>query len=465
MLRYDMSQKGLNYISEELEYCPICTVDVLTRFQLRGSCDESDVDTMYVLQKSGELLGFTKSRIIWSDVEKRWIIESTINRRVLAYSSEIKGFPLGVHKWIFLDDNCTDLGKEWRTLKFHLAVDQPGNFCCDDGLCIDAESKCYNRRDCSDHSDEKHCDIVNLPAFHYDKDKPPMENAGGRLTVNMTVRIMDFININEAEASFAVILKLSLTWYDNRVSFSFLKRNRKANIIHPNSEIWIPMLNMLTLKKEKRLNTEITVSKIGQPRMSSGLDSINPNETYSGEENPIVLRSIYQNSFFCNFDNIKNYPFDEQICDIKIFLPGNSQELTELVGELKMPSILSSVKEYEVKSWSLRHGDVTTEGIRGVIVSVHLGRNILSILMVTYLPTLLINIINQATNYISSDLKDDILITVNITSMMVLTSIYLSVSGSLTATATIKPVETWLLFNLAYPFMIIIVNILRQVIL
>ena len=53
--------------------------------------------------------------------------------------------------------------------------------------------------------------------------------------------------------------------------------------------------------------------------------------------------------------------------------------------------------------------------------------------------------------------------TVNITSMMVLASIYLSVSNSLPSTDTIKPIEWWLLFNLGYPFVVIISNIIDQV--
>ena len=73
--------------------------------------------------------------------------------------------------------------------------------------------------------------------------------------------------------------------------------------------------------------------------------------------------------------------------------------------------------------------------------------------------------------------------TINITSMMVLVSIYLSVSTSLPRSAhypvtnfftlflpisilstdTIKPVEKWLLFNLGYPFLVIISNIIDQV--
>ena len=86
-----------------------------------------------------------------------------------------------------------------------------------------------------------------------------------------------------------------------------------------------------------------------------------------------------------------------------------------------------------------------------------------SIFMVTYLPTLLMNIINQATNYITGASAYDMIYTINITSLMVLASIYLSVSTSLPSTPNIKPVEVWLFFSLAYPFLVIITNVVKQV--
>ena len=93
-------------------------------------------------------------------------------------------------------------------------------------------------------------------------------------------------------------------------------------------------------------------------------------------------------------------------------------------------------------------------------VTFKLSSDLQSVLLVTYLPTILMNIINQAVVYVS---EYDIIITVNITCMMVLTSVYLSVSSSLPSTANIKPVELWLLFNLAYPFLVIITNTLLEV--
>ena len=100
---------------------------------------------------------------------------------------------------------------------------------------------------------------------------------------------------------------------------------------------------------------------------------------------------------------------------------------------------------------------------RSVKLEVHLILKKFSIFMVTYLPTILMNIINQATNYIVGATKYDLVYTINITCMMVLASVYLSVSSSLPSTANIKPVEVWLLFNLAFPVLVIMVNVLLEV--
>ena len=101
--------------------------------------------------------------------------------------------------------------------------------------------------------------------------------------------------------------------------------------------------------------------------------------------------------------------------------------------------------------------------INKVNVALVLKRRFFSIFMVTYLPTILMNMINQATSYITSEDKYSLIITVNITCMMVLASVYLSVSSSLPVTLNIKPIEFWLLFNLFWPFLIIISNVVIQV--
>ena len=92
-----------------------------------------------------------------------------------------------------------------------------------------------------------------------------------------------------------------------------------------------------------------------------------------------------------------------------------------------------------------------------------LSRNHVMIFLSTYLPTILMNIINQASNYISSEDKYSMIYTINITCMMVLASVYLTVSASLPTTLRMKPVEIWLLSNLSYPVLVILVNVVLQV--
>ena len=196
--------------------------------------------------------------------------------------------------------------------------------------------------------------------------------------------------------------------------------------------------------------------------MSADMDELYPNETYSGSENEIFLKTMNQANFICTFTNIRMYPFGEQNCSIKLFISGRDNMLTNLKLKAITYKGPRSVGQYVVRKWSMESGFVTDERV-GLTITVQLGRNMFSIIMVTYLPTILMNIINQVTNYVTDADKYGLVITVNITCMMVLASVYLSVSNSLPKTVSIKPVEIWLLFNLAYPFMVIVFNILLQV--
>ena len=149
--------------------------------------------------------------------------------------------------------------------------------------------------------------------------------------------------------------------------------------------------------------------------MPENMDSLHPNESYRGSENSIYKKTIHQAEFICSFENINNYPFDEQYCTIQIYISGTDNELTNLnPGILNTNGTPSSVGQYAVQHWSILSGPVD-DGGSGVIIRVRLGRHIGSILLVTYLPTTLMNIINQATNYVNSEDKHDLIITINIT--------------------------------------------------
>ena len=54
-------------------------------------------------------------------------------------------------------------------------------------------------------------------------------------------------------------------------------------------------------------------------------------------------------------------------------------------------------------------------------------------------------------------------INVNITCLLALASVYMGVANSLPSTATIKPVEFYLIYNLIYPFLTIMLAVYIQV--
>ena len=204
------------------------------------------------------------------------------------------------------------------------------------------------------------------------------------------------------------------------------------------------------------------VKSQAQPELLSGLEDVSVREFYSGADHSLNLRRQSRNKFSCSFDKMKDYPFDTQNCSILLYLPVKDSERAKLVGvSLKNLENLEFI-QYLV-DWKYGSGyDARTE--KDVLtVSLILSRKFMKIFMVSYLPTILMNIINQATNYIRGETKYDMIITVNITCMMVLASVYLSVSSSLPVTSDIKPVEVWLLFNLAYPVLVIITNVALEV--
>ena len=261
-----------------------------------------------------------------------------------------------------------------------------------------------------------------------------------------------------------ILLKfsISLKWSDYRLAYNSFKSDFHKNSIK--SAIWTPTLTFLVQNDQTKSIEEdrhITIEKLGPAFMNGGIEYLQANESYTGSENPITLVIRYQGKFFCDFTDIVSYPFDIETCSIGLYISGTMTSFTELVSSLPVAYLgPAAVGHYSVKGWKIV-SDSLQEGIRGIQFTVELERNIGSIFLVTYLPTVLMTLVSQATNYSKNNY--DMVMTVNITCMMVLASVYIFVSSSLPLTAGLKYVEIWLLFNLAYPVMVILVNIFLQV--
>ena len=78
-------------------------------------------------------------------------------------------------------------------------------------------------------------------------------------------------------------------------------------------------------------------------------------------------------------------------------------------------------------------------------------------ILTTFIPTIILNVIGHMSNYFKEFFFEG-LMGLNVTVMLVLTTMFLSVSTNLPPTAYIKMIDCWLIFSLLKPFMDIIVQ-------
>ena len=367
-----------------------------------------------------------------------------------------------IFRWNFINRECVDKGKNWREIKLQ-KLSQSREFCCRNGLCIASENRCDSSIDCVDNSDEENCEVVAFP-YQYNRKSPPIPIRHKRFPfskkdaltdVNVTFDLFSIFDIDEVKSEISMIFQIALEWRDPRLEFFNLKSDFEKNFI--DKDVWIPEL-VFGNQKEHTLEykEKLKVKREGIGKLNK-YDDVNMKEIFEGYENSIILREIYQMKFICTFGNIDDYPFDLEYCNMNII--NTNEEMVNLVP-LKIQYFGSySIAQYTVKDISFSTQSFVGIG-SGIQVKIAFGRDFMSIFSVTYLPTILMNIVNQSTNFLDNSEFLEAIITVNITCMMVLSALYISVSTSLPTTSSIKFIDIWLLFSLIFPFVIILLNIM-----
>ena len=105
---------------------------------------------------------------------------------------------------------------------------------------------------------------------------------------------------------------------------------------------------------------------------------------------------------------------------------------------------------FQLNSWSLRFRN-ETDPTEGIWMTVVLKRKMLSEMMITYLPSLLLLMITFATTFFKPGFFEAAL-TVNLTTMLVMTTIFVSVMEKLPLTSYPKMIDIWLIFCQLVPF-------------
>ena len=266
--------------------------------------------------------------------------------------------------------------------------------------------------------------------------------------------MIEIVTIIEKDSLFATKIHLTLTWKDSRLQLYNVKHDLNLNILpaHEKESIWVPVITFNNTKSgevtvnDKKSKTSITRNGNYTRSPRSFLDNI---YIFEGSENEIRTQRIYEIEWICNYQ-IQWYPFDTQKCSM-VFVP--TSEIIDFVNleaglhKYTGPDLLTEYLITSTKMILNMHDDGSTSAE----VQVEMGRKILGVILTMYLPSILLNIVSHSTNYMKRFFFEAA-VSVNLTVMLVLTTMFASINNSLPKTSYIKMSDVWFLFNLWLPF-------------
>ena len=181
----------------------------------------------------------------------------------------------------------------------------------------------------------------------------------------------------------------------------------------------------------------------------SGLEEVDEREIFKGSENRLIMRQTYTHEFQCVY-NLHNYPFDKQTCSIDIRTSDRESSTLKLLPKKLWMEQSVDMTLFHMEHWELVYKNESAPE-EGVSMTIVLRRKILSEMMGTYLPSILLMMITFATTFFKPYFFEAAL-TVNLTNMLVMTTIFTSVMEKLPLTSYPKMIDFWLIFCQLVPF-------------
>ena len=134
--------------------------------------------------------------------------------------------------------------------------------------------------------------------------------------------------------------------------------------------------------------------------------------------------------------------------------PSNNATVALIPGQLSMKQDLD-MAIFFITNWNWNQ---RSEDLR---MSITMKRKVISELMTTFFPTLLLTAITIATTFFKPFFFEAAL-TVNLTNMLVMTTIFTSVMEKLPLTSNLKMIDIWLIFCQLVPFAEVMICVIWQ---
>ena len=139
---------------------------------------------------------------------------------------------------------------------------------------------------------------------------------------------------------------------------------------------------------------------------------------FNGKENPILYERFYSLVFECEF-SLHWYPFDTQDCYLDIQPSKDFKKLIKFVNDEFKYEGPHDLTEYYIKKIAMFMMD---DG--KLRVEVQVQRRLMSLILTTFLPTIILNIMGHMSNYFKEFFFEGIM-ALNVTVMLALTTIFL----------------------------------------
>ena len=388
--------------------CAMCLIPSsyakTTVVNLRGVCKFSKFDLKYQVSmlSDGSLIyyGDVRSVISYNYTISSWQILDTKDPTISAtFKSSFGTLAMGANTWEVENDKKCQEGKVSLFLSLTTCLDT--QFTCGDGLCIGMEERCDGVANCKDKIDEIDCNVAEIDPSYNKRLAPPPEKGLSKIQVELDITINTFNSFDLIESSFELELVLALKWYDSRLVFNNLRKSMSSNLMGPEeaNSIWFPTIVLENTKKKLEFVVDaksvISVERNGTGKLTDFTFSENK-EIFTGAENPLHYERLDNIKLNC-FYHLSWYPFDTQQCYILIGQPKILNNYVEhMIGQFSYTGP-QDLTQYFVKSTGMKR--VMKDGRQHIQVKVAIGRRLLTIILTTILPTLILNLIGHTANY------------------------------------------------------------------
>ena len=291
--------------------------------------------------------------------------------------------------------------------------------------------------------------------------------------VYISVTINTIMDISEVGGYFQVQFDLIMNWYESRLRFKNLKDDMNLNSFLPNEnyEVWVPELIFVNTQNKPSTitddRTSIKVEKKGVYKLSQSSENENI-QYFQGSQNPLEMKRFYNQRFLCDYgmqviihvDNILGkHSFiqsnifycsgthlmcryvhlhlyslyliynDIQKCKLKFVMKPAYSSFTNMVVDEVIYEGERFLTQYEVRSVNMV-SVVNKKEDQEIHVEITLGRELLGVILNVIIPTIVLNLISYSTNFYKDSYFETV-IAINLTTMLVMVTLFVSVSHSL----------------------------------